>query len=160
LCPFFIDSLKLNPPTTIFVIINVSMKCFRVAKNKQAGFTIVELLVSVVVTTILVAGINSIYLTHLAQSQRVRNLALVNSFAENKIESLRSAGFLAISDGTTDISAQLPSDLWSPKSATLEISSATSGLKNVVLAITYNDGGQPKTLNYQTYVGELGVGQY
>jgi len=129
-------------------------------KNRQAGFTIVELLVSVLVVAILVAGINSIYLTHLAQSHRVRNLALVNSFAENKIESLRSAGFLAVSDGTTDISSELPADLWSPRSATLAISPTVSGIKNIVLSITYSDGGQPRTFNYQTYLGELGVGQY
>jgi prepilin-type N-terminal cleavage/methylation domain-containing protein len=132
----------------------------RVVAKQEAGFTIVELLVSLVVTVILVAGINSIYLTHMTQTQKVRNLTLVNSFVENKIEALRSAGFLSISDGTVDISNELPSDLWSPRSASLQIGSATSGLKNILLTITFNDNGTQQTYSYQTYVGELGVGQY
>lgn len=136
------------------------MKQVKIKHNNQAGFTIVELLVSVIVVVILVAGINAIYLTHLTESHRVRNLILVNSFAENKIESLRSGGFLSISDETTDISNELPSDLWSPHSATLQITSAESGLKDIYLTITYNDNGTNKIFNYQTYLGELGVGQY
>lgn len=136
------------------------MKQIQLKANCQAGFTMVELLVSVIVVVILVAGINSIYLTHLTESHRVRNLALVNSFAENKVEALRSAGFLNLSDGTTDISSELPADLWSPKSASLQISSAESGLKDIYLTITYSDSGTNQTFNYQTYLGELGVGQY
>lgn len=128
--------------------------------NDQAGFTIVELIVSIVVLAILVAGINSIYLSHLTESHRVRNLSIVNSFVENKIEALRSAGFLNVSDGTTDISDELPADLWSPKSASLQITSAESGLKDVYLTVNYSDGGTNRTFNYQTYLGELGVGQY
>jgi prepilin-type N-terminal cleavage/methylation domain-containing protein len=72
--------------------------------KQKNGFTIVELLISMVVVAILIVGINSIYLSHLTQSQRVRNLIIVNSFVENKVEALRSAGFLSIEDGTTDIS--------------------------------------------------------
>ncbi len=128
--------------------------------NKEKGFTIVELLVSMLVVTILVVSINSIYLTHLAQSHKARSLMLANSFVENKIEALRSAGFLSIVDGTTDISNELPSDLYAPKSASLQISSAESGLKSAVVSITYNENGAPRTYSYQTYVGELGVGQY
>jgi prepilin-type N-terminal cleavage/methylation domain-containing protein len=128
--------------------------------NKEKGFTVVELLVSMVVVVILVVGINSIYLTHLAQSHRVRNVILVNSFVENKVEALRSAGFLSISDGTIDISNELPSDLNAPKSASLQISSPESGLKSALVSVTYSDNGTPRTYSYQTYVGELGVGQY
>jgi prepilin-type N-terminal cleavage/methylation domain-containing protein len=132
----------------------------RLARKKESGFTIVELLISMVVVAILIVGINSIYLTHLTQSQKVRNLVIVNSFVENKVEALRSAGFLSIEDGTTDISNELPTDLRSPKSASLQIGSATSGLKDINISIIYNDSGIQRTYNYQTYVGELGVGQY
>jgi prepilin-type N-terminal cleavage/methylation domain-containing protein len=128
--------------------------------KQKNGFTIVELLISMVVVAILIVGINSIYLSHLTQSQRVRNLIIVNSFVENKVEALRSAGFLSIEDGTTDISNELPTDLRSPKSASLHIGSATSGLKDINISIIYNDSGTQQTYNYQTYLGELGVGQY
>jgi prepilin-type N-terminal cleavage/methylation domain-containing protein len=128
--------------------------------DREKGFTIVELLVSMVVVAILIVSINSIYLTHLAQSHKARSLILVNSFVENKVEALRSAGFLSITDGTIDISNELPSDLNAPKSASLQVSSAESGLKSATVSVTYNDNGAPRTYSYQTYVGELGVGQY
>ena len=130
-----------------------------IASNNK-GFTIVELLISMVVVAILVTSINSIYLTHLTQSHKVRNEILANSFVENEVESLRSAGFLSITDGTTDISNKLPSDLSAPKSASLQISPVESGLKSAVVSVTYNDSGTPRTYSYQTYIGELGVGQY
>ena len=128
--------------------------------NTEKGFTIVELLISMMVTVILVIGINSIYITHMTQAVRTRNLAVINSFVENKIESLRSAGFLTLNDGTTSISSELPAELMSPKSADMQISSHTSGLKRVVVNITYNDQGANRTFNYTTFIGELGVGQY
>jgi prepilin-type N-terminal cleavage/methylation domain-containing protein len=128
--------------------------------NKEQGFTIIELLISMIVTVILVTGINIIYTVHLTQTQRVRSLAVINSYVENKVESLRSAGFLSINDGTFNISNELPSELKIPKSASLVISSPASGVKKCVITVTYNDAGSEKTFNYTTFIGELGVGQY
>ena len=136
------------------------MKKGRVKESRQVGFTIVELIVSMIVVGILIVGLNSIYMAHMIQSHRARNLVIVNSFVENKIESLRSAGFLSISDGTSNISTELPTDLGAPHSATMQITSPVSGIKKVALSITYNDGGGQRTYDYQTYIGELGVGQY
>jgi prepilin-type N-terminal cleavage/methylation domain-containing protein len=124
------------------------------------GFTIIELLVSIVITVILVAGINAIYIAHLSSSQQTRSMSTVASYAENKIESLRSLGFLGLSDGSTDISNELPGDLKNPKSGTLIISSKETGLKEVKLNISYNDQGNTRDYSYTTYIGELGVGQY
>lgn len=126
----------------------------------QDGFTIIELLVSIFITAILVAGINAIYIAHLSSSQQTRSMGTVASFAENKIESLRSIGFLGLIDGTTDISNELPGNLKNPKSGTLVISSKEPGLKEVNLNISYNDQGSTRDYSYTTYIGELGVGQY
>ena len=132
----------------------------KLPKINQSGFTIVELIVTLGVVLILVVGINSIYVTYMVQSNRVRSLALVNSFVENKIEALRSAGFLSLNDGSYDLSSELPEDLYVPKNASMQIAAANSGLKDVTLTINYNDSGSTRTFVYQTYIGELGVGQY
>lgn len=93
-------------------------------------------------------------------SHRARDVAAANSYVENKIESLRSTGFLGLNDGTTDLTSELPSELKSPRSGTLVITSQTGAIKRAVVSISYNDQGASRTYSYTTYVGELGVGQY
>jgi Tfp pilus assembly protein PilE len=132
-----------------------------ISKNpEEEGFTIVELIVSILVAVILIASVNSIYTSHLVQSHQMRSMAVVTSFIENKVETLRSIGFLGLNDGTTNITSELPSDLMSPKSGSIVISSQASGLKKVVIGVSYFDGGKTRNYSYQTFIGELGVGQY
>lgn len=132
----------------------------RPLKQKQGGFTIVELIVALLVGAVLAGSVNLVYTNQSFLSQKVRDSVLVNAYAEGKIEGLRSAGYLSVNDGTTDISNELPSELGKPRSGTLQISTPSAGLKQVVLTITYNEQGADRTTVYKTYIGELGVGQY
>ena len=126
----------------------------------QKGFTIVELIVAIVISSIIVGGASLILGSQIHLSQRGRDLVLANAYTEKKIESLRSLGFLGLSDGTTDITNELPAELNNPRSASLVISSQTAAIKKVEISLTYNDQGVSRTYNYVTFVGELGVGQY
>lgn len=129
-------------------------------RGRQSGFTIVESIVAMAVGAILISSAIMLLISSERLSQRQRDLIAANSFVEQKVESLRSAGFLGISDGTTDISTELPTELNSPRSGSLVISTASTGLKKVDISLTYNDQGVSRTYSYTTYVGELGVGQY
>lgn len=129
-------------------------------KKEQNGFTIVELLLVIVVGGILVLSINTILTSHAYLSQRGRDLILANAYAELKMESLRSIGFLGLTDGTTDITSELPSELSNSRSGTLTISSFSPSVKQVLITITYNEQGKSRTYNYKSLIGELGVGQY
>lgn len=126
----------------------------------SAGFTIIELIVAIAISSIIVSGASLIIGSQIHLSQRGRDLVLSNAFAEKKVESLRSVGFLGLSNGTTDITAELPTELNTPRSSSLVISSYSSATKKVVLTLTYNDQGTARTYTYTTFVGELGVGQY
>ncbi len=131
-----------------------------VAKKNNNGFTIIELLVAIAVVGILVPTLVGFVSTLNRMNDRARDLSLVNSLAENKIESIRSAGFSSLSNGTTTFTGELPISLGNPKSGTYIVSAPNAGIKQVDLTITYNDHGSTQTINYRTYVGELGVGQY
>ena len=124
------------------------------------GFTLVEILVSIVVAGVLITSVNTIASTQAYISQQARDTTLANAYAESKIESLRSLGYLGLTDGTTDITSELPVELSNTRSASQEIGSFATDIKSVVLTITYNEQGKPRTYTYKTYVGELGVGQY
>lgn len=125
----------------------------------QRGFMTVELIITMVVGSLLILSLNDIMTTHTFLSQRGRDLAVANSFAEQQAEGLRSKGFLALTIGTTDLTAQLPVELSRPRSSSVEISSRSPGVKQVRIAISYNEQGKQRNMSYLTYVGELGVGQ-
>lgn len=95
-------------------------------------------------------------------AQKGRDAAVVNSYAENKVEELRSIGYLGlVASGTpTDITGQLPGELQAPRNASLTITQQSTSVKKAVLSITYNELGKPRNQTYATFVGELGVGQY
>jgi prepilin-type N-terminal cleavage/methylation domain-containing protein len=129
-------------------------------KQKNEGFTLVELIVAISILAIYVGTVTGLIITNSRLAQRTRDLATTNSFVENKIEALRSAGYLSLSDGATDITSELPSELRSPRTASQTISSVSTSVKQIAISLTYNDVGTQRTYNYKTYVGELGVGQY
>ena len=129
-------------------------------RGNTSGFTIVELLVTLVVGAIFTASVTVFLGLHVHLAQRGRDVAVANSFAENEVEALRSAGYLSLSDGTTDLTSSLPVELNNNRSASLTISSPSTGIKKVDISVTYNDQGAPRTYSYTTYIGELGVGQY
>lgn len=129
-------------------------------ERTSKGFTIVELIVAMVVGTIVVASASLIIISQVHLSQRGRDLIILNAYVENKIESLRSIGYLGLSDGTTDIAGELPAELNAPRSGTLQISPQSTGLKKIDVSISYNDQGANRIYSYSTFLGELGVGQY
>lgn len=130
------------------------------AETKESGFTIVELLVALIVAAVLVGSVQLIYTNQTYLSERGRDLVLSNAYAEGKMESLRSKGFIGLNDGTTDITSELPSELSPPRSGNMVISTPNTGLKKVTITISYNAQGETKTETYTTFIGELGVGQY
>ena len=131
-----------------------------VSQKSSQGFTVIELLISIAVVGILVPSLIGFVTTLNRLNDRARDYSLVNSLAENKIESLRSAGFTAIPSGTTSFNNELPVTLGSPKSASYVVTTPSTGIKQVDMTISYNDHGKTQNLQYRTYVGELGVGQY
>jgi type II secretory pathway pseudopilin PulG len=129
-------------------------------RNDTSGYTIVELLVTIIVGGLLTSSVVLILGSHSNITQRGRDVAVANAYAENKIESLRSTGFLGLADGTTDLTNELPAELKNPRSGSLVISSYTTAIKRADISITYSDQGAARTYSYSTYIGELGVGQY
>lgn len=113
-----------------------------------------------VVGSILAGATTLIIVDQARISQLGRDTALANSYAETTVEGLRSIGYNGLSNGTTDVTSELPSELKSPRNGEVVISDAMTGVKQIDLTMTYNDQGTQRTYNYRTFIGELGVGQY
>lgn len=128
--------------------------------KKQDGFTIIELLVAIAVVGILVPTLVGFVNTLNRFNDRARDFTLVNSLAENKIESLRSVGYNSINTGTVSFTNEMPATLGSPRSASYTVTIPNTGIKQIDMTISYNDHGTTQSVVYKTYIGELGVGQY
>jgi len=128
-------------------------------KKRQMGFTIVELVVTIVVAGIIIPSV-AIALNNLAAiNHRARDYALANDIAQNKVETLRSNGYNSISMGTVNFSSELPASMGSPKSASYTISSPVTGEKQIDISISFTEYNATRTLSFRTYISELGVGQ-
>ena len=136
---------------------------FRAPLNRRhidrTGFTIVELIVTIVIMGVIIPAV-ALALTNLTVvDYQARDLALANFIAQNKVETLRSAGYNTLSNGTQSFSSQLPNTMGSPKSASYTVSTPITGVKQIDVTISYTEYKKTKSIAYRTYVSELGVGQ-
>jgi type II secretory pathway pseudopilin PulG len=128
-------------------------------KSRQFGFTIVELMVTVVLAGIIIPAV-AVALTNLAVTNKLsRDQALANMLIQNKVETLRSSGYNSLSDGATSFTAELPNTLGNPKSASYTVSTPATGIKQVDLSISFTEYKSTRNFAYRTYISELGVGQ-
>ncbi len=121
------------------------------------GFSIVELILSITVGVIFIAAVTQVVNNYISLGQKSRNVILANSYVEGKVETLRNIGYNGLIAGTADLSAELPSQLPTPRSASLTIITPSNGLKQADISVTYNDKGKTQTYSYTTYIGELSV---
>jgi prepilin-type N-terminal cleavage/methylation domain-containing protein len=128
-------------------------------KYSQKGFTIVELVVTIVVAGFIIPAV-VLALTNLSVVNKIaRDKTLANMLVQNKAETLRSAGYNSLSDGTTSFVSELPNTMGSPKSASYTITSPATGIKQIDITISFTEYHSLKSLSYRTYISELGVGQ-
>ena len=128
-------------------------------KSIQKGFTVIELLVGIALFGVITPAIIVSIVSLGSLNDRSADLTLANTIAENKIESLRSAGYNSLLDGANDFSGELGATFTLPKSATYTISSPEVGIKQIDVVIEYSDRGATRTLEYTSLISELGVAQ-
>lgn len=127
------------------------------------GFTVVELLIAIalfgVVMPSIIIGVMSLVMIN----DRAGDLSQANVIAESKIESIRSAGYNSLVNGSTSFVEELPATFDGPKSASYTVAdfngSATSGMKEITVSISYNSYGRTISLDYKSIISELGIAQ-
>jgi prepilin-type N-terminal cleavage/methylation domain-containing protein len=123
------------------------------------GFTIAELVITIVLMGIIIPAI-ALALTNLSVvNYQARDLALANMITQNKVETLRSAGYNSVSIGTVNFTAELPASMGKQRTASYSVSTPQTGIKQVDINISYTEYKSTKNLAFRTYISELGVGQ-
>jgi len=128
--------------------------------TQRAGFTLVEVVVTIVVSGLFIYA-STLALQRLAYiNEQAEDLTIANATAQNVVERIRSAGYLTLNDGTTNITSQLPDDLLAPRNASYTVSTESPGLKKVDVDVAFTIQGKLQQHSYSSFVGEVGVGQY
>jgi prepilin-type N-terminal cleavage/methylation domain-containing protein len=129
-------------------------------KNRQGGFTLIELIVAISLMGLIIVGLTNLYITVETLQRKSYHLEIATRAGEKQIESLRNSQYGAlVPDTTLDFSADLPAELPDPKSASFYVSEPELGLRRVDITISYKDGGGTKTVKQSSFIGIIGIGQ-
>jgi len=128
-------------------------------KRDGAGFTIVEIIVTLLLLGVIVAAVSSMFVA-------VRNMQSQDSYYDTadraagfEIESLRNKGYTSLTDGQViDFTSSLPDNL--PHGhGTATISTPQTGLRRVDATVTYTASGVTRTVTLSSLIGEIGITQ-
>ncbi len=124
------------------------------------GFTLVELMVTIVVLGLVITGIGGLYYVMQIAEVRSQHLDLALRAARTEIESLRNNGYNALTPGSTiTFTSALPSALPHDRSGTAVVGQPLPELRRVDVTITYTDYGKPQTVTLSSNIGVIGIGQ-
>ena len=126
---------------------------------REAGFTVLEVLIGIGIFVVVVPSIIVSVVTVASLNDRAGDLTRANIIAEEKIESLRSAGYNTLVNGTYDFESELDPSFTYPRSASYQVTTPTAGIKQIDLTITYTDREIVRELVYTAQMSELGVAQ-
>lgn len=132
---------------------------FHSSKLPQGGFTLVELVVATVVIGMMIIALSNLAIAIDAVQRQNQRITKAGRIAELKIESLRNQHYNALSDGTIDFTSELPSDLPSPHSAQVIVTSPTEDIKRLDVTVTYKDGKNTRNVKLSALIGNIGIAQ-
>lgn len=128
-------------------------------KKSSAGFTLVELLVTIIVIGIVFTGLSSIFISIQRSQIKTSYLESANRAAQKEIESLRNNNYNNLIVGQDiDFTNNLV-DLPSGSTGTVEVTEPTPGLKRVDVTVSYSYEGQTKNVSLSSLIGIIGIVQ-
>ena len=129
-------------------------------KQNLKGFTIVELVISLVLIGFALIIISNIFINLGTINRQAYHLLLANNIAQQKIETYRQTAYNSIPTGSPAVTFtdELPTSLRTPKNAYINISEIQPGLKQIDVYITYTDGAT-KNIEKSTYITQEGLRQ-
>jgi prepilin-type N-terminal cleavage/methylation domain-containing protein len=128
--------------------------------SRQAGFTLVELLISIAVIGIVGVGIAALFYTVQYTQRRALNHDTATRAVQREIEVLRNSSYNSLPNGQDIIfTNDLPDILPGNKSGRVRVSEPTPGIKRVDVVVIYYDNGQKQEVNMSSLIGVIGIAQ-
>jgi prepilin-type N-terminal cleavage/methylation domain-containing protein len=128
-------------------------------KDRQAGFTIVELLVTIAIIGITTASVSSIFISIQHVQQQTTYTDMATRAAQREIETLRNDNYAELTPGQTlDFSSQLPDSLPNGTGSAV-VSQPTSDLRRVDVTVSYKSEGTQRSIELSSLIGVIGITQ-
>lgn len=126
----------------------------------QTGFTIVEVIITIMFLGFIVAGITTVYLSAERIQEQTAWMQSASHAAQTEVESLRNTTYNTLVAGQNiDFSSSLPATLPAPRTGTVVVSEPQAGLKRVDVTVTYKDHGQTHNVELTSLIGVIGITQ-
>lgn len=127
--------------------------------KRTGGFTMVELIVTIVIIGLVILAVTSLFIAIGASQRNTLLLESATRAAEQEIESLRNNNYsLLVAGETIDFTANLPQVLPPPRNGTAVIEEPVPGIKRVDVTINYRDGSKDRTVKLSSLIGQIGIG--
>ena len=124
---------------------------------KAGGFTIVELIVTIVFLGMVSIGISGLYISISNIQRQSAYTATANRAAQAEIETLRNSNYNQLTAGQTiTFTNQLPAGL-PQATGTVVVSEPQTGLKRVDVTVSYKPGTQQKNVTLSSLIGVIGI---
>lgn len=128
--------------------------------NLQKGFTLVELLVTIIVIGVVFTGLSSIFISIQRAQVNTSYLESATRAAQKEIESLRNSNYNNLTAGQNiNFTNSLPDNLPSNSTGSVNVSEPTPGIKRVDVTIIYTYGGNTRTVTLSSLIGVIGIVQ-
>jgi prepilin-type N-terminal cleavage/methylation domain-containing protein len=129
-------------------------------RNKEFGFTIVELLVVIAVIGITAGSLTSLFISIRNIQQQTVYADTATRAAQREIESLRNDDYALLTPGQTiDFTSQLPGNLPPGSSGSVQVSQPAADLRRVDVTVTYKSGGKQRSTTLSSLIGVIGITQ-
>lgn len=127
---------------------------------RPAGFTVVELLVTIIVMGMVITGISSLFLTVQRVQVQTAYLESATRAAQREIESLRNDNYDSLTPGQNiDFTSALPTNLPKNRTGVVTVTEPINGLRRVDVLVSYSDGSGQHKVNLSSLIGVIGIAQ-
>jgi prepilin-type N-terminal cleavage/methylation domain-containing protein len=128
--------------------------------SDQSGFTIVELIVTIIVLGIVISSLAGLYYYMQITEVRSQHYDIAVRAARSEIEDLRNNGYASLTPGSTiTFTSSLPNSLPPNKTGTVDVSQPLTELRRVDVTVSYTDFGKQMTVKLSSNIGIIGLGQ-
>lgn len=123
------------------------------------GFTLVELLVTIMVLSLVITSLGGLYYIMEISEVQSQHYDLAVRAARTEIEDLRNDGYDSLTPGTITFTSSLPAALPPGATGTVDVTEPDSGLRRVDVTVAYTDYGKPTTITLSSDIGIIGIGE-
>jgi prepilin-type N-terminal cleavage/methylation domain-containing protein len=129
-------------------------------KDRQEGFALVELLVTIILIGLTVGWLSTLFITTQGVQHQTQYTDSATRAAQREIETLRNDNYASLTPGQDiDFSDDLPPTLPDGSNGTVEVSQPASDLRRVDVTVTYRSGGQQHDVKLSSLIGVIGITQ-